>query len=113
MRKPVVVITGARRRAGKRIGDHLEDAGWDVVRWEHGSPLPVAVDAVVHVDGDDAMTRALTDLGATVIVVLAQPGRDHTETVAWCDGREVEIVLIDATKKVHELAPLVRATLSG
>ena len=113
MRRPVVVITGARRRAGKRIGDHLADAGWEVVRWEPGAHLPQTVDAVVHVDGDDSMTRALAELGASVVVVLQQPGRDHVATVEWCDVHEVEIVLVDATKKVHELAPLVRATLSG
>jgi NAD(P)-dependent dehydrogenase (short-subunit alcohol dehydrogenase family) len=30
---PVVVITAAAHRAGKRIADHLVDDGWDVAFW--------------------------------------------------------------------------------
>ena len=106
-------MTGSRRRAGKRIGNYLTDAGWDVVRWEPGAPVPEAIDAVVHVDGDDTMTRALVEVGATVVVILAHPGQDHDGTVSWCDEREVEVIVVDATKKIHELAPLVRGMLGG
>jgi hypothetical protein len=113
VRSPLVVMTGSRRRAGKRIGDHLTDAGWEVVRWEPPAPLPATVDAVVHVDGDDSMTRALVEIGATVVIVLAHPGQDHADMVTWCEEQQVEAVVVDATKKIHELAPLVRGMLSG
>ena len=154
---PVVVITAAAHRAGKRIGDHLVDDGWDVAFWGLASlasrveravavgrrassvrgnisdPVSVrlmvaetretfpAVDAVVHIatdhlalvdDGSDAATDALVSLGGVRVVYLAAPSWDPSATLRWCEARKVEATVLDATDKVHNLAPAVRAALS-
>ena len=80
------------------------------------------VDAVVHVsadhlafgdDGSDPATDALVAMGAAVVVYLAEPGWDASSTIAWCGARQVEAVVVDATLKVHTLAPLVRESLAA
>jgi NAD(P)-dependent dehydrogenase (short-subunit alcohol dehydrogenase family) len=121
MRSPVVVLTHAGRRAGKRIGDWLADAGWDVVR-ARGDDVDVeVVDAVVHIrgdwlafaaDGSDPSTESLVARGASVVVYLAPPDWDASATRAWCAARQVEMVVLDMTAKVHALAPSVREFLS-
>jgi NAD(P)-dependent dehydrogenase (short-subunit alcohol dehydrogenase family) len=79
------------------------------------------VDAVVHigadhlaiaVDGSDPSTEALVASGDRGGRVPRRAGLNPAPTVARCRERDVEAVVIDATQKVHELAPLVQQTLA-
>ena len=55
MSAPVVVLTAAAHRAGKRVGDQLVDDGWDIAFWS----LAVLRSRVVHAEAKGRRAVAL------------------------------------------------------
>ena len=116
-----VVYVEARGQRATSVRGNIEDPLSVRFMVAHTRETFPVVDAVVHVgadhlaladDGSDPATEALVAMGAAAIVYLAETEWDAAATTAWCRARDVEAVVIDATLKVHALAPLVRATLA-
>ena len=70
--RPVVLVTGAARRIGRRISLHLAQHGWDVVLHHRGSPIgSTATAAAAAASAAEATAAEARALGAQAWLVTA------------------------------------------